>query len=114
MDLLNLPYFQVKRGTCGVATRCAAAEATRTGKPGSVPEKTGFMIAEPCDVNAAFGDIMGKTQIYFYLPNGKKKHSNVKCAHGKCTSTKPHEGTNTCMILCGRPTCGRDALRPPK
>ena len=104
----------MKRGTCGVASRCAAAEATRSGFVDEVPEKTGYLAAQPCDVNKTFGDITGKAQIYFYFPNGKKVHSNVVCAHGKCTMRDPHEGTSTCMALCGRETCPRDALRPPK
>ena len=105
-------YIRVKRGTCGIASRCAAAAAEKYGYVEDVPEKTGYLAAEACDVKKSFGEIHGKTQIYFYFPDGRKVHSNVNCSHGKCTMRDPHEGTSSCMAMCGRETCPRDSLKP--
>ena len=101
-------YIKIKRGTCGLGSRCAVAKCERYGGIDlPVPEKTGYLKATPCDVSRKFGDVTGNTQLYYVHPDGTKVHTNVKCAHGKCTAKDPHSETNTCMILCDGPTCER-------
>lgn len=99
-------YIKIKRGTCGVASRCAVGKCEVSGSISSVPEKTGHLAATPCDVSAKFPDLTGKKWVYYTFPNGDYVNTRVNCAHGKCSAVDPHKESNTCMILCGRPKCG--------
>ena len=100
-------YIHIKRGTCGIGSRTAVAMCERYGNIAEVPKATGYLTATPCDVSKKFGEVTGETQLYYVHPDGTKVHTNVKCAHSQCTTRDPHTETNTCMVLCGRPTCER-------
>jgi len=98
---------KVAIGACGTAERCAAAGVGKYGKygtPSNVPNKTGYLAAEPCDVSAVYPDLTGEKWVTFYI-GGEAKSSRVKCAHGKCLADEPHNETNTCYHLCGRYRC---------
>ena len=85
----------------------SVALCEKFGEMEPVPKATGHLIATPCDVSLKFGEVTGDTQLYYVHPDGTKVHTNVKCAHSQCTTRDPHSETNTCMVLCGRPTCER-------
>jgi len=100
-------FIKIKRGTCGLATRCAVGTCEATGySPSEVPEMSGYLAATPCDVSIKYPDLTGTNQWISYKVNGEPRHTRVNCAHGKCSAADPHNESNTCMILCGYKTCG--------
>ena len=102
-------FIKIKRGTCGLASRCAVGICEKTGSlPSNVPKKTGHLAATPCDVSARYPDKTGHNLWVFWMVDGVRRNTLVNCAHGKCSASDPHNETNTCMVLCGKPTCGKD------
>ena len=100
-------FIKIKRGTCGLASRCAVGTCEATGRePSRAPRKTGHLAATPCDISAKYGDKTGQKIWVRYMVDGQYRNTLVNCAHSKCSASDPHNETNTCMVLCGKPTCG--------
>ena len=98
---------KVRIGYCGTAARCAAAGAEEWGHTAPVPELSGYLAAEPCDLNdvSAYYDKMGEDWVQFRGPSGNWISTYVTCGHGQCQPVDPHEETNSCYVICGRSTC---------
>ena len=118
-------YIKVKKGTCGVGTRCAVTECYKAGHQNPPPKKTGVLDITPCNISAKYGPkVTGTYNIKYKLPNGKTRTTlvsearfrtffminihllQVTCAHSSCTPENPGKAKNACYTICGRSKCG--------